>query len=283
MAEFESWKQYHDFAFYVMRKARHVLDEKNERFLEAVLDTSTKRTGKIAAGTPLWRAAHDLSWREEPVLDGNNQRIDSFDVEAPAPPERMMPYRDRAIEGRVNPKGIPCLYLCTNRETAMTEVRPWIGSYVSVAQFLLVRDVVVVDCTQDGPDHRIYFGQEPPPEKREQAVWSSINEAFSRPVTRSDDVAEYAPTQLLAEAFRSIGRDGLIYGSKLGSGKNIAIFDLSAARQSNCFLYRVERVDLKFEEVANPYFLPDAGPAKEREQQSSDSMGAHQPASEEHT
>ena len=67
-----------------------------------------------------------------------------------------------------------------------------------------------------------------PLQKNVNAVWSAINEAFSRPVTRSDDVAEYAPTQLLAEAFRTrLGRDGRLYGSNLGKGKNIALFDLA--------------------------------------------------------
>jgi RES domain len=162
VADFASSNLYHHFSTYVMRKARHLLDEKNQYFLEA----SLKRTVKIAASTPLWRAVHDLSWRTEPILDDDLKEIDSIDVEAPAVPDRMKPFRDRAAEGHMNPKGIPCLYLCTNMETAMTEV----GSYVSAAQFVLVRDAVVVDCTQDGPEHRPPRGMEASSEKRERSV-----------------------------------------------------------------------------------------------------------------
>ena len=47
----------------------------------------------------------------------------------------MKPLGGRATDGRANPRGIPCLYLATTKETAMSEVRPWIGSYVSAGQF----------------------------------------------------------------------------------------------------------------------------------------------------
>ena len=175
----------------------------------------------------------------------------------PLPEERMKPLATRAFEGRVNPKGIPCLYCSTDMETAMTETRPWIGSYVSVAQFSVLGDLTVVDCTVDytvelaelAATYRSYEVSEPPPEKRETAVWGRINEAFSEPVDRTDDTADYAPTQVLAETFRSGGYDGIIYGSNLGAGKTVALFDLAAAKQIDVRLYRVEGVTPKYSRV----------------------------------
>jgi hypothetical protein len=197
-------------------------------------------------------------WRAERILDENDLEVDTFDVEDPFAPERMMPPRDRATEGRVNPKGIPCLYFSTDMDTAMAETRPWIGSYVSVAQFVMLRDLSVVDCSADSARRGMVVfggGKELEPGRREELVWGSINRAFSEPVTRTDDVAEYAPTQVLAEAFRNAGYDGIAYGSKLGSGTTVAIFDLAAAELANCHLYRVEAVNLRFEEAANPYYM----------------------------
>lgn len=258
MAEFESWKQYLDFSWFVMRKSRYILDEKNQRFLDAVVETSEKRRGSIEKGALLWRAQLGNDWRSEKLLDHNGHEVDSFDLEHPLPPERMVPLPDRANEGRVNPKGIPCLYCSTDMETAMTETRPWIGSCVSVAQFVMLKDLAVVDCSADWQmSSMIYLGpSEPSPEKREAYVWRDINRAFSQPVTRNDDVAEYASTQVLAEGFRNAGYDGIVYGSKFGKGVNIAIFDLAAAELANCHLYRVEAVNLKFSMAANPYFEP---------------------------
>ncbi|MBD9455904.1 RES family NAD+ phosphorylase [Rhizobium sp. RHZ02] len=52
-------------------------------------------------------------------------------------------------------------------------------------------------------------------------------QAFSTPADRSDDAAEYAPTQILAELFRSLGYDGVAYKSAFGEeGDNIAIFNI---------------------------------------------------------
>jgi RES domain len=258
MAEFESWKQYWEFSHFVMRKARHRLDAKNQRFLDAVVETSAKRKGSIQKGAVLWRAQLGNDWRTERVLDENREEIDAFDVENPFSPGRMTPLQDRANEGRVNPKGIPCLYFSTDRDTAMAETRPWIGSHVSVAQFVMLRDLSVVDCSADSARRGVVvFGKdrEPEPAKREELVWGSINRAFSEPVTRIDDVAEYAPTQVLAEAFRNAGYDGIACGSKLGTGTTVAIFDLAAAELANCHLYKVEAVSLKFSMTANPYYV----------------------------
>jgi hypothetical protein len=61
-----------------------------------------------------------------------------------------------------------------------------------------------------------------------RGLWYHINEAFSLPVTNSDDKADYAPTQVLGEAFKSKHFDGIRYGSKVGDGSTIALFDPTA-------------------------------------------------------
>lgn len=256
MTHFESWKQYSEFSYFVMRSARHVRDAKNQRFLDTVVQTSAKRESVIEKGTVLWRAQLDHKVRTRKPLDGKRQEIDSFDARIPCSPKRMIPQPDRANEGRVNPKGIPCLYLSTDRDTAMAETRPWIGSYVTVARFSVIRDLTVVDCsameTLDGWKLDLFFGApEPEPDKREECVWGDINRAFSQPITRTDDVAEYVPTQVLAEAFRMsmFGYDGIVYGSKVGTGKSIAVFDLAAAKLASRHLFKVDAFSLKFSRV----------------------------------
>jgi hypothetical protein len=63
----------------------------------------------------------------------------------------------------------------------------------------------------------------------EKAVWSDINDAFSKPVRRSDDSLDYIPTQILSELFKSNGLDGVAYKSSYGeAGCNMALFDLEA-------------------------------------------------------
>jgi hypothetical protein len=100
--------------------------------------------------------------------------------------------------------------------------------------------------------------REPEPEERERAVWRDIDRAFSRPVTRCDDTADYAPTQILAELFRENGLDGVAYGSSLGKGHNIGLFDVEAAAPENCGLVQIRAVKLDLSVAANPYFVTHA-------------------------
>jgi hypothetical protein len=166
----------------------------------------------------------------------------------------MKPLEDRALEGRSNPKGIPCLYLATNQETALSETRPWMGSLISIGQFKTMRGLSVINCTSDrGP--RFFWGEEPPADEREDEVWAEIDRAFALPITPSDDAAAYAPTQILAELFKANGYDGIAYRSSLGPGHNVAIFDLGDAELVNCSLFEARRISFKFSAIGNPYYV----------------------------
>ncbi len=64
-------------------------------------------------------------------------------------------------------------------------------------------------------------------------MWLDINTAFSQPVITSDDSADYAPTQILAELFRSAGYSAIAYKSHFDDdgdpkGYNGANFDPEA-------------------------------------------------------
>jgi len=170
-------------------------------------------------------------------------------VRGPYPETRMKPPQDRAYEGRVNPKGIPCLYLATTREVAMSEVRPWLGSVISVARFSVERELIVVDCS-------VFHGKEVPEIESptsadiEKTVWAHIDHAFSRPVTRSDNTAEYAATQILAELFRAEGYDGILYKSAFSTeGYNVALFDLDSARLTDASIFEVKNAVFEFREL----------------------------------
>jgi hypothetical protein len=160
----------------------------------------------------IYRSQLANSWSREPIRDENGVEVDYVEIPIPVDRERMIPQTDRATEGRVNAKGISCLYLCTDWNTAIAEVRPWIGSYVSVASFETLRDLRVVDCSADSLRTWIFLEGEPGPEKREESksIWGDINRAFSEPVTSTDNLADYAATQVLAVAFRTAGFDGIV-------------------------------------------------------------------------
>ncbi len=255
MAEFRTYKAFQDFRHHVLRESRYVLNDVSQAFLKMVLTTSQKRHSKFQEGRIFYRAQQGHGWQS--IEQGDEE----YEVPAPHSQERMRPRPHAATEGRANPKGIPYLYLATDKETAMSEVRPSVGDYVSVGQFKMLRSLRLVDCSiGHASGINLFFDlekglYEPDAEKREKAVWNDIDRAFSEPIAVTDSSADYAPTQIISELFRKEGFDGIAYKSNLGSGFNLALFDISVADIINCSLFEVKSVNYEFKETANPYFV----------------------------
>ena len=245
MPAFESWYAYGLFADRIRRESRHLLDPASTRFLKALIKTSAKRARTIKRGELLWRAQLGHDSKPETIGGVTGQ------VAVPYSAKRMKPLQDRATEGRVNAKGIPCLYLSTDRDTAMSEVRPWIGSYLTVAQFRVFKELRVVDCAADTDGMRMGDPSHPRRD-REGSVWSGINASFSQPVSPSDNVAEYAPTQVLAESFRNAGYEGVMYRSTLGRGMNVALFNPALAQVFRRSIFSVSSVHFEFFAIPTP-------------------------------
>lgn len=218
----------------VLHRTRYFHDGRVNNFLQAVLAAASHRKKTVRANHVFFRAQL-----------GYDEVGDAYGGAEPAPlrSERMKPLSHSACEGRANPKGITYLYLATDKETALSEVRPWVGQFVSVGQFKTMKDLLLIDCSLEPSlqDIEIY-SEEPAPAARERAIWRDIDRAFSEPVHPTDSTAAYVPTQVLAEFFRHNGFDGIFYKSLLGRGYNIALFDLTAAELMNCALYRVTAV-----------------------------------------
>jgi hypothetical protein len=140
MNKFSSWRSYRDFSRYTRIEQRYFRNEESDIFLRSVFATSKSRERQLRQGFIFWRAQIGHGWVQE------GQGGVTIETECPHTPERMTPLKDKAPEGRANPKGISYLYLATSKETAMSEVRPWVGSRISVGQFKTNRDLKVIDC-----------------------------------------------------------------------------------------------------------------------------------------
>jgi RES domain-containing protein len=171
---------------------------------------------------------------------------EDYETEMAHPPNRMVPTAELSTDGRVSPRGIPCLYLASNMKTAVAEVRPWVGSYVSLAQFRIVTRCKIVDGRSTKSEKL---------DKDQARIWSDIAYAFSKPVSPEEPHLEYVPTQILAETFRSEGFDGILYESLLSKGTSIALFDTASAELMNCGLHKVRTVSFEFDLSDNPYFM----------------------------
>lgn len=215
--EFAHYDDYGRFARRTRMESRFATDPESRAFLAAVLATASPRARRIKGGSLLYRAQLGIEEHERTEEDGEAY----FDVSGHGR-DRMVPKAEFVRGGRANAAGIAFLYLASKEITAISEVRPWIGASVSVAQFRVGRDLRVLDLSAGHGEFgfgKLTFdqleGKEPiSPEKMREVVWTDIDVAFSRPVSRSDDGAEYAPTQVLAEAFRGAGYEAIAYRSK---------------------------------------------------------------------
>jgi RES domain-containing protein len=232
------FETYQDFHFFrrVTSDRRYFRSDQTKQFLRAVLDSCSTRELVMKKEYPLYRAQIGTDWQ---IGDLGGPAVYPFSK------ERMKPLSDRAHEGRLNPKGIPCLYLATSREIAMSETRPAPSTDISVGRFTTSKELKVVDCSRKHGNLVGIF--EPDVGKTDETVWATIDKAFSEPVIRREDRADYAATQIIGELLKLNSYDGVAYGSQFaGDGFNIALFDLDSADLEECHVYTTQAVQYEF-------------------------------------
>jgi RES domain len=252
---FLSWNSFLSFREKKRHTERFFHSADVQKFLVEVVATARERVELAPKRQRYWRA--QLGSGDEPCRDYDGQIVDYRAV--PYPAERMKPLREKASEGRVNPKGIPYLYLSTDEKTAISEVRPWIGKNVTLAEFETLRDLKLVDCSRceinpmskSASDLDMLFKLKPPtPQETTEIVWRWIDLAFSEPVDRDDSTAGYVPTQIIAELFKTNGFDGIKYKSLFNGGNNLALFDLDFAQQvGDGKVVKVTKIDLDYQQI----------------------------------
>ena len=142
---------------------------------------------------------------------------------------------------RANPDHIRYLYLCEDEVTPVYEIRPIIGEQVSVAKFVLQKEIKVYDLTLDIQDHMTNPDYEWP------SLYNTIGQMFSRP--NNGDLLQYIPTQYLAEEIKRMGFDGLRFNSSLHKGGvNIVLFDPDICKAMSSELVDVAGIELKLDE-----------------------------------
>ena len=106
---------------------------------------------------------------------------------------------EKTTNYRASPKNISYLYTAEDVKTAIMEVRPHRGQYVSVAAVRVKRPLTVYNfCIQD---NEIYA--------------DLVSKAFSNPNFGND--LDYVPTQYICEYIKKMGCDGVRFQSSLNS------------------------------------------------------------------
>jgi RES domain len=244
------WMWYQIFADSVKNNLRYVRSRDVNEFLKKVLNTCSDRKITIPKGTIFWRARR--GHESKLVIDKYDDIQVCWDKDQPYSEKEMKPISNWQSESRANPRGIPYLYLATSRDTALAEVRPWIGSTISLGQFQVCRDLNVIDCSKHHSKEKTIGLLGDKTRSLEDGIWVAIDQAFATPVTRDDGGGEYIPTQIIAEMFKCEGFNGIIYKSLLSTdGLNLVLFDLNDADLANCVLYRAASISFDFQPLGS--------------------------------
>lgn len=154
------------------------------------------------------------------------------------PPENLVG------NGRANPVGIPCLYVASDADTAVAEIRPHKGEIVCVAEFRVESELSFVDLRN--PRSKISpFSLDEEELKmvhRNMGYLCRLGDELAMPILPRTAHLDYLPSQYLCEFIKSCDYDGVVYKSAMGEGINYAIFNDSEVSGIDVRMYQVENV-----------------------------------------
>ncbi|MEK8212589.1 RES family NAD+ phosphorylase [Paenibacillus sp. FSL L8-0463] len=120
--------------------------------------------------------------------------------------------------GRINPVGLPFLYVADSIGTALREVHQKAGTPTTIAKCSPNRELRIIDLTHGIEE-----------EDKVHSFRRIINNNFSKPVELNKTIVEYLPTQVIALYIKDqLKLDGVKYKSSVNAGGyNIVLFDES--------------------------------------------------------
>ncbi|MCM3595043.1 RES family NAD+ phosphorylase [Metabacillus idriensis] len=158
-----------------------------------------------------------------------NHDMDSMDLTATEEREFFVPFIDEQIGSPPPPKaqparlsraGISYVYLASKKDTAIAEIRPHPGHYISVGKFRLngrlkfadFRNISIMDFFESEDDIENFL------------FLNNIGKKLSIPIT-PEEREKYLFTQFITEVIRQAGFVGVIFKSSVGNGHNVVVFD----------------------------------------------------------
>lgn len=136
-----------------------------------------------------------------------------------APPPELSKY------GRMNPQGIPYLYMAEDEDTCVAEVRPDLGATLSVGIFKLKQKCRMVNISDGRIGSPFKWGDDLVRMYFNKNFLKAFASDVSKSVLASNSYIEYLPTQYVSEYIKNKGYDGVIYKSSQTQKMNYTFFD----------------------------------------------------------
>lgn len=156
----------------------------------------------------------------------------------------------KASAGRANRSGESVLYCADQEATAVAEVRPARGFYVSLARFQVTRELQVVDLVRNPCSINPFTDSDLPTLVDTNALFRDFARDLQTPLRRDDDVRTYLPSQSITQTIRRAKFDGIRYPSAMNTGgSNIVLFDTSSAGFMDSRLVEIMNVLVEFDDI----------------------------------
>lgn len=160
------------------------------------------------------------------------------------------PPTEAASAGRMNARGIAVFYGARDADTALSEVRPPVGSKVALAVFSIIRPLRLLDLTalRSVSAGGSIFDPATIVQMQRSNFLEELSHLMSRAVMPHEEESEYLPTQAVADYLANERLDGMIFPSvQTGqSSSNVVLFH-HAARVEEIELPKGTELDVQLE------------------------------------
>lgn len=168
--------------------------------------------------------------------------------------DSFVPPRNKTKDMRANYKNIPYLYCSNVSYISIAEVKPRVGSKISVAEIEVLDNLIMFDLTiQNKP---MELSQD------KQDILNDLSDIFSKPITSEDDTLDYVPSQYISEYIKNLGYDGIIYKSvydislekitsqPLSQKYNCVIFNYEKCKTKSSNLVQIQKINIECASLA---------------------------------
>lgn len=180
-------------------------------------------------------------------------RIKKDGQKEPYPPKKMgAPPSTSASNGRINPRGVSCLYLCEDKDTPFYETRAQHHDYISLAEFRLKKDIAVANLSRIDKINPVTLDLSEGIASDyliNKSLLEKINRAMIRPQRSGDSELEYLPTQYIADFIKSLvnedTQDPVFQGIAFESAAHPGFYNLAAFYEEDFEIDWVKSYEVK--------------------------------------
>jgi len=229
----------HSDTLNIWYKVRTELKHQNRFFPKTVNDLDLGRIEQLLPHLQISMSEVTTNWHRARIQDKDEAYPDD---EMGAPP------KNKTAHGRANPAGIPYLYLATDQQTAVSEIRPHPGEVACVATFSVPAKLSLVDLRWPRitvSPFSLSSEDEVAQMRGDIDFLEYFGEELTRPVVPQAAAIDYIPSQYLCEFIKHCGYDGVLYRSSVGDGFNLALFDPDLAQIGATSSLKVNRVTVE--------------------------------------